>query len=199
MNETLNEEAGLPAPVVTADENAVLNPATATAAGDEAEPKQAERTFTQAELDAAIQKRLLKEERRVHRRVEQQLRDQAQSQVAKTEPKREAFTRSNCFCECHLIPHVFKTACGCALGAGNTFYEHANPDALCGRNDLDNCCVLTKTCWKFKTASFDLPTIAKSNRTQDAARGIYSIPFRPLPGGRDDRLRKKLNGEVVPR
>jgi hypothetical protein len=50
-----------------------------------------EKRFTQAELDAAIQKRLLKEERRVHRRIEQQLRDQAQQDVLKIEPKRETF------------------------------------------------------------------------------------------------------------
>ncbi len=113
--------------------------------------------------------------------------------------KREAYARSRGICECHLIPHVFNVACGCALGAGNTFYEHIDPDAISCRNDLDNCAVLVKTCWKIKTASFDLPVIAKSNRTQDAARGIYSIPFRPLPGGRDDRIRKKVSGEVVPR
>jgi hypothetical protein len=91
MNETL-EQAGLPAPVETADENAELNTPAATAAdGEVEEPKQAERTFTQAELDAAIQKRLLKEERRVHRRVEQHLRAQAQAQTAQVEPRREAF------------------------------------------------------------------------------------------------------------
>lgn len=79
------------APVVTADVNAVPNTPEATAADGEVEQQQAERTFTQSELDAAIQKRLLKEERRVHRRVEQQLREQAQTQSAKEEPQREAF------------------------------------------------------------------------------------------------------------
>ena len=87
--------------------------------------------------------------------------------------KREAYERSNGICECHLIPHVFKVACGRPLGPGNTFYEHVNPDAICGRNDLDNCAVLTKTCWRIKTDTHDLPVIAKSNRIQDRARGIY--------------------------
>lgn len=50
-----------------------------------------ERKFTQAELDAAIQRRLLKEERRVHRRIEQQMREQMSKQIAEVEPKREAF------------------------------------------------------------------------------------------------------------
>ncbi len=82
-------------------------------------------------------------------------------------------TKRQAICECHLIPHVFKVACGLSLSPGNTFYEHVDPDAISGRNDLGNCAVLTKTCWKFKTADYDLPTIAKSNRTQDRARGIY--------------------------
>jgi len=96
--------------------------------------------------------------------------------------KREAFKRSGGICECHLIPHVFKSACGCKLSAGNTFYEHINPDAISSRNDLDNCAVLTKTCWRFKTASHDLPTIAKSNRTMDRARGIVGTQFNPIVG-----------------
>src|SRR5689334_18496070 len=110
------------------------------------------------------------------------------------ETKRLAHKRSGGFCECHLIPHVFKVACGRPLGIGNTFYEHIDPDAICGRNDLDNCAVLTKTCWKFKTAKHDLPTIARSNRVSDRARGIYPTSQYPLPGGRDDRFKKKING-----
>lgn len=89
------------APVVTADENAVPNTPEATAADGEVETKQAERTFTQAELDAAIQKRLLKEERRVHRRVEQQLREQAQ-RPAPEAPKREAFADDEAFLGAHI-------------------------------------------------------------------------------------------------
>lgn len=63
----------------------------ATAAEGVVETKQEEtpKTFTQAEVDALIQKRLLKEERRVHRRIEQQLREQ--QQAAQPEPKRESF------------------------------------------------------------------------------------------------------------
>lgn len=103
--------------------------------------------------------------------------------------KRLAFERSNGVCECHLIPHLFKVACGRPLGAGNCFYEHVNPDAICGRNDLENCAALTKTCWKIKTATHDLPVIAKSNRTRDRARGIYKP--RTITGWRS------FNGEKV--
>lgn len=88
------------------------------------------------------------------------------------ETKREAHERSGGICECHLIPHVFASPCGRPLGTGNTFYEHIDPDAICSRNDLDNCAVLTKTCWKLKTDVHDKPLIAKVRRTGDAARGI---------------------------
>lgn len=90
-----------------------------------------------------------------------------------SETKRQAFRRSKGICECHLIPHVFKVACGLSLSPGNTFYEHIDPDAISGRNDIDNCAVLVKTCWRIKTDIYDKPVIAKSNRTQDRARGIY--------------------------
>ena len=50
------------------------------------------KTFSQAEVDALIQKRLLKEERRVHRRVEAQFREQQTAQVAANEPKRESYS-----------------------------------------------------------------------------------------------------------
>ena len=65
----------------------------ATAAAGDVEQKQVEpeKTFTQAEVDALVQKRLLKEERRVHRRVEQQMREQQQADTLRSEPKRENF------------------------------------------------------------------------------------------------------------
>lgn len=71
----------------------------ATAAAGDVEVKQAEpeKTFTQAEVDALVQKRLLKEERRVHRRIEQQLREQRQSEALKTEPRRETFQDDEAF------------------------------------------------------------------------------------------------------
>ena len=66
-----------------------------TAADGEVETKQQaepeQKTFTQAEVDALIQKRLLKEERRVHRRIEQQMREAQQQQVRQQPIVREAF------------------------------------------------------------------------------------------------------------
>lgn len=66
-------------------------PEVTAASGEVGKEQVEERRFTQAELDAAIQKRLLKEERRVHRRIEQQLRDAAQQRALTVEPKRDDF------------------------------------------------------------------------------------------------------------
>lgn len=112
--------------------------------------------------------------------------------------KRQAFERSGGVCECHLIPHVFPSGgCGCQLGPGNTFYEHVDPSRISGRNDLSNCATLTRTCWKLKTASYDLPVIARVRKREDRHRGIKRAPS--LPGNRSDPRRKKINGQVVDR
>lgn len=86
--------AGLPAPSESEEVNLTEpNTPAGTAPDGEVETKQAGpgKTFTQAEVDAMVQKRLLKEERRVHRRVEQQLREQQQAQTLAIEPKRDEF------------------------------------------------------------------------------------------------------------
>jgi hypothetical protein len=111
--------------------------------------------------------------------------------------KRDAFERSNGICECHLIPHVFKVACGLPLGDGNTFYEHIDPDRISSRNDLANCAVLTRGCWRYKSNSYDKPTIARTNHRQDRARGIKRAPFNPLPGARRDPFKFKF-GSTTP-
>lgn len=113
------------------------------------------------------------------------------------ETKRQAFARAAGICECHLIPHVFPQACGLPLSAGNTFYEHIILDRICGRNDLDNCAVLTKTCWRLKTASYDLPLVARVRRREDRHHGIRPAPS--LPAARRDPFKKTLAGRVVDR
>ena len=89
-NDTL--EVGLPTPSESEEAKQTEQDTPEVTADSEVETKQEEsRLFTQAELDAAIQKRLLKEERRVHRRIEQQLREQHVQRVAQVEPQREHF------------------------------------------------------------------------------------------------------------
>lgn len=118
--------------------------------------------------------------------------------------QREAYARSGGVCECHMlakagIPGFQNEGCGRPLGIGNTFYEHVNPDAISKDNSIENCATLTKTCWRLKTATYDLPVIAKSDRVQDKARGI-SDPWRAaLPFSRRDALKRKINGQIVSR
>lgn len=111
----------------------------------------------------------------------------------------EAFKRSNGFCECARVPMLDRPlGCGCALIYGRVFYEHIVPAALGGDNSLDNIAALTKACWRQKTDTYDLPTIAKSNRQRDAARGIR-ISRHPMPFGRKSKFKKKISGEVITR
>ena len=77
----------------------------ATAAdGEVEEPKQEEqsKTFTQAEVDALVQKRLLKEERRVHRRIEQQMRESQQQQVRQQPPERQSYQDDEAYLRAHI-------------------------------------------------------------------------------------------------
>ena len=111
--------------------------------------------------------------------------------------KRQALARSKGICECHLMPWIFPSACGRPLGEGNTFYEHIHPDRISGRNDLDNAATLTKTCWHFKTNSYDKPVIARVRKREDRSHGIRPAPT--LPGSRRDPFKKTMRGQVVDR
>ena len=77
-----------------------LNTPPVTAADGVVEPKQDEqpKTFTQAEVDALIQKRLVKEARRQARNAEQVARER----VLANEPKREEFRDDETFSQAHI-------------------------------------------------------------------------------------------------
>ncbi len=108
--------------------------------------------------------------------------------------KRAAYKRSGGICECHRIPNWPHPICGAPLGEGNTFYEHIEQDAISGRNDLDNCAVLTRTCWRLKTDTIDQPTIAKVDRVSDRAHAIKPHHHRPLIGTRRSGWKQHMNG-----
>lgn len=114
-----------------------------------------------------------------------------------TATQRQALARSKGICECHLIPHVFKVFCGLPLGNANTFFEHINPDGLRKDNSLENCCVLTRTCWSYKTHRYDQPVVARAKRISDKFNGIRNPWRQQFQGNRGSRLKKKLSGEVV--
>lgn len=77
-----------------------LNTPAVTATDGVVEPKQDEaaKTFTQAEVDALIQKRLVKEARRQARNAEQQARER----VIQTEPKRDEFRDDEAFTQAQI-------------------------------------------------------------------------------------------------
>lgn len=117
--------------------------------------------------------------------------------------KRAARARSGGVCECRRladagVPGFSAQGCGRPLGAGNTFYEHIDPDAISARNDLDNCAVLSKTCWRLKTASYDLPIIARTARRRDRNDGIKAEHSRPLAGTRRSGIKLPLGFRARP-
>lgn len=110
--------------------------------------------------------------------------------------KRAANERANGICECHRIkkvPGIVPGGCNQKLAPGNCFYEHIHPDAAGGRPTLDNCAVLTKTCWKIKSATFDQPLAAKVKRQRDRNQSINRKPSRPMPCGRFSAWKKPMN------
>lgn len=115
--------------------------------------------------------------------------------------KRQAVRRSGGICECHLlakagVPGFNIQGCGVQIGVGNCFFEHIEPSYFAGRNDLGNIAAISRTCWKTKTAKYDLPKIAKTKRQQNMRFGIKSESGRPIDGSKRSAFRKKLNGQV---
>lgn len=109
--------------------------------------------------------------------------------------KMDAFKRSGDICECHRIPGM--VACGRPLKGQPIFYEHIIQCEISNDNSLENCAVLTKTCWRLKTDKQDLPVIAKVKRVERKNLGIKK-PSR-FPGSKNSRFKRKINGTVVMR
>lgn len=61
--------------------------------------------------------------------------------------------------------------------------------------------VAHRKCNRRHGAEVVVPMVAKAKRQWRRNLGISEpgVSLNPLPGGRDDRLKKKLTGEVVPR
>jgi 5-methylcytosine-specific restriction protein A len=109
--------------------------------------------------------------------------------------KRQAFARSAGICECHRIPWLKRPdGCDVALVAGGIFYEHITPDAIRPDNSIENCAVLSRTCWRKKTARFDVPTIAKSNHIRDRHIGAVATPQQVIVGSRASGWKNHMRG-----
>ena len=102
--------------------------------------------------------------------------------------KAAAFERAKGFCE----------GCGAKLATGRIEYDHRVPDALGGEPTLDNCVVLCRACHGEKTATGDVPRIAKMKRQRDRHIGAHASK-NPIPGGRKSKWKRKLDGTVVER
>ena len=101
-------EQSAPVELDNAKPEAPNTPDQVTATSGEVEKEQAkeERKFTQAELNDAIQKRLIKEQRR----IERTLREQLAQQQAATPPKREAFQDDDAFLQAQIEHEAEKRA-----------------------------------------------------------------------------------------
>lgn len=101
--------------------------------------------------------------------------------------KAQAFERSGGNCEC----------CTAKLTVGKFAYDHVIPDALGGEPVLSNCEVLCTNCHGEKTAKGDVPRIAEAVRTHHKHISAKPPSRNPIPGSRNTRYRKRMDGKVV--
>jgi 5-methylcytosine-specific restriction endonuclease McrA len=91
--------------------------------------------------------------------------------------------------------------CGQAAQVGDLWdIEHIIPLAMGGDEEPGslNLAPAHRRCHRVKT-SLDLMNIAKAKRREAAHIGAKAPSRRPLPFGKNDKRKKKLSGEVVPR
>jgi 5-methylcytosine-specific restriction protein A len=81
--------------------------------------------------------------------------------------------------------------CTAKLFPGHYDYDHDKPDAFGGEPTLSNCVVLCDNCHSKKTATEDVPAIAKSNRMRARHAGIRR-KGRSLPGARASGWKRKM-------
>lgn len=103
--------------------------------------------------------------------------------------KAAAFLRADGHCE----------KCRARLQTGRFHYDHVIPDALGGEPVLSNCEVLCEACHGEKTASGDVPRIAKMKRQRDRHIGALTPSKKPMPFGRQSEFKRKLDGSIVRR
>lgn len=100
-----------------------------------------------------------------------------------------AYERSGGACE----------ACRAPLQPGRIHYDHVIPDALGGEPTLSNCEVLCTPCHGQKTATGDVPRIAKMKRQRANHIGARVKTGPPIPGSKRSPWKRKMDGTIVPR
>ena len=98
-----------------------------------------------------------------------------------------AFERAKGHCE----------GCGAKLQVGRFHYDHIIADGLGGEPTLSNCAVLCHSCHGIKTATKDQPLIAKVKRNRAAHIGAKAPSANPMPGSRNTKFKKRMDGSVV--
>lgn len=88
--------------------------------------------------------------------------------------------------------------CTARLVPGKFRFDHILPLALGGESSLANCQCTCVTCDAPKTAE-DISRIRKADRQQARHIGAKARTRNPLPGGRDSKFKRKIDGTVVPR
>jgi 5-methylcytosine-specific restriction endonuclease McrA len=98
--------------------------------------------------------------------------------------KAQAFQRAAGKCE----------GCGARLYVGKYHYDHGRAAALLGKATLENCRVLCVACHGEKTTTEDVPRIAAAKRQE--RKHIGARKPATMPGSRNSRWKKKLDGTV---
>lgn len=89
----------------------------------------------------------------------------------------------------------------CAICAGSLVgkawhADHEIPLAIGGADEVANLRLVCVPCHAEKTGR-DLGAIAKAKRVGARHRGVRKASARPMPGNRNSKWKRKLNGEVV--
>ena len=111
--------------------------------------------------------------------------------------KREAKKRSGDRCEAlgELYGLPVGQRCNADMNRTGFRYDHIDPDANSKDNSLSNCCVCCPRCHGWKTTKRDVPMIAKTVRQRDKRNSIRKEAT--MPGSRNSKFKKKIDGSVV--
>jgi 5-methylcytosine-specific restriction enzyme A len=75
--------------------------------------------------------------------------------------------------------------------------SHEIPLELAGADDETNRRAAHRKCHREHTAAVDIPAIAKAKRNLARHLGARTTSTRPMPGARNDRLKRRVGGLTV--
>lgn len=89
--------------------------------------------------------------------------------------------------------------CGVDLRSKPFHYDHDDADYFSKDNSLDNCVVLCVPCHVEKTKTVDTPKIKKARAIYRARTKTKARRGPPMPGSRDSRVKRKVDGTLIER